>query len=64
MKEMAYRTKVHKTDEILHQIMDAAVYIWEHLDNIQCAVNSFGRSKAVHWKLANILKSYMIYLSR
>jgi hypothetical protein len=40
MKEMTYRTKVHKRKELLQHIIAAAAYIQKLLKMIQQAVNS------------------------
>jgi hypothetical protein len=48
MKEMAYRTKVHIKEDLLHWIMDANAYIREHQKIIQWAVNLSVTSRPVN----------------
>jgi hypothetical protein len=61
MKEMTYRTKVHTSEKFLHWIMDAAIYIREHSEMIQRAVNSCCNEQALK-TVEVILNSYETYL--
>jgi hypothetical protein len=65
MKETTCRTKVHTRDELLHQIMNVAAYIREHLEMIQPEVRGLfvWNTQGCAFKTAqNILKSYNINL--
>jgi hypothetical protein len=59
MKEMAYKTKVHTREELLHQIMDAVAYII--YPKIILVWNAQGCALK---NITDILNSCVMYLSR